>query len=57
MTFEAQTANKAALAQAGKIIEGLPDLGFKKGKLYLYFEEGKITGVGIENANAPMERK
>lgn len=55
MTLEAQAANKAALVQAGKLLEALPDLGFRKGTVYIYWEEGKATGVGIKEASAPVK--
>jgi hypothetical protein len=50
MTFEAQTANKAALLQVGKLLEAFPELGMKKGRVYICFEEGKATSVGVDNA-------
>ncbi len=55
MTLEDQKANKAALLQAGKLLEAMPDLGFKKGKVYIFYEEGRATSVGIENASSPLD--
>ena len=55
MTVEAQTANKAALAQAGKLLEAFPEFGMKKGRVYICFEEGKATSVGIDNAFGAVE--
>ena len=55
MTLEAQAANKAALAQARKLLEAFPDMGFKKGKIVIFWEEGKATGVGVDSACAPVE--
>jgi len=57
MTLDAKAANKAALDQALKLLEAMPGLGFRKGKVYIFYEEGRATGVGIENASAPIEEK
>ena len=56
MSIDDKKANDAALIQARKLLEAMPDLGFKKGKVYIFYEEGRATGVGIENASAPVDK-
>ena len=55
MKLEDKKANDAALIQARKLLEAFPDLGMRKGRVYICFEEGRATSVGIENAFAPVE--
>jgi len=55
LTLEAQTANEAALAQALKLLEAFSELDMKKGRVYICYEEGKATSVGIENAFGAVE--
>lgn len=55
MSLDDQKANAAALVKAGKLLEAMPDLGFKKGKVYIWYEEGRATSVGIENAFYPLD--
>jgi hypothetical protein len=54
LKLEDKQANAEALLQAGKLLEAMPDLGFSKGKVYIFYEEGRATSVGIENAFASL---